>query len=240
MSHQSGLPGHEGYLLEDYGSSSKNILERFKYINKFGDFRKNYVYTNFGYSEAVWATSKLLSTSWFNLSRRFFDNLNMKDTSYRYNNHSRASDKIFQHQIKESKAHLNVPGRYPQKKSSAGGLSTNMNDFVKWLELMVNQGCYRGAQIIAKESLIQTQINQQYNKMNGHSYGYGWNVSYEQKNQVQRLSHSGVFAIGGSNGNYSQPKKRLCDSFFYKCSLDWATGVFNQNLLSNGGGDTSK
>ena len=200
LCHRSGLPDHAGDLLEDLGFSREQILFQLRYQPPDSSFRAGYAYTNFGYSEAAYASAKGVGMPWEEVAQRWlFTPLGMKSTSYRFADYERAANKALLHVQIDGKWTAKFT-RQPDAQTPAGGASSTLNDLVRWLKLQLNQGSVDGRQLIARDVLREThtpQIVTSFAPEEGRlvSYGLGWNVSVERGGRVF-WKHSGGFALG--------------------------------------------
>jgi CubicO group peptidase (beta-lactamase class C family) len=200
LCHRSGLPDHCGDLLEDLGYERDEILRRLRYQPPSSSFRTEFAYTNFGYSEAGYAAAKASGESWEDLAaKKLFGPLGMTSTSYRFADYSQADNR--------ARLHVRVDGKWtakntrqPDAQAPAGGASSTLNDLVRWMRLLLNEGQHDGRQLISAEALAEThspQIVTGFSPDQGRvsSYGLGWIVSVERGGKVF-WKHSGAFSLG--------------------------------------------
>jgi CubicO group peptidase (beta-lactamase class C family) len=200
LCHRSGLPDHCGDLLEDIGYDRDEILRRLRFQPPASSFRTQYAYTNFGYSEASYAAAKACGDSWENLAtRKLFDPLGMTSTSYRFADYAKAKNRALLHVPVNGKWTARNTRR-PDAQAPAGGVSTTLNDLVRWMRLQLNEGKFDGRQLISASALAEThtpQIVWGFTPEQGRvvSYGLGWNVCVERGGKVF-WKHSGAFTLG--------------------------------------------
>jgi CubicO group peptidase (beta-lactamase class C family) len=200
LCHRSGLPDHCGDWLEDIGYDRQEILRRLRFQPPDSSFRAHYAYTNFGYSEAGYAAAKASGQAWEDLAaQKLFAPLGMTSTSYRFGDYAKAANRAL--------LHVRVDGqwtakntRQPDAQAPAGGVSTTLNDLVRWIRLQLNDGKLDGRQLISKSALAEThtpQIVVGFSPEQGRifSYGLGWNVVIERSGKVF-WKHSGEFSLG--------------------------------------------
>jgi CubicO group peptidase (beta-lactamase class C family) len=199
LCHRSGLPDHCGDLLEDIGYDQHEVLRRLRFQPPSSSFRSQFAYTNFGYSEAAYAAAKASGDTWDELAaKKLFVPLGMASTSYRFADYAKAKNRAL--------LHVRVDGKWTAKntrqpdEAPAGGASTTLNDLVRWMRLLLNEGKWDGRQLISATALDEThtpQIVTGFTPEQGRvgSYGLGWNVSVERGGKVF-WKHSGAFALG--------------------------------------------
>jgi CubicO group peptidase (beta-lactamase class C family) len=207
LSHQSGLPGHAGDLLEDLGYGFDEIIERQPQV-PLNPFRASYAYTNMGFSAAGEAAAEVLGTSWADLSEQvMYEPLGMDSTSSRFADYERSPQRAYGHVLVDpaTKTWEAKYVRDADEQSPAGGASSSVDDMAKWLRMQLADGSFEGKQIVDPAAL---QVTRQPHFINGPAqapaarsgaYGLGWNVSSDDQGRV-KLGHSGAFALGaGTN-----------------------------------------
>lgn len=200
LSHRSGLFDHAGDLLEDLGYDEKTIIHQLRFIPKLNPFRASYAYTNFGFSEASFATANHLKKSWPDLANeKLFVPLRMQSASYSYEDFRRRVNKATCHQIEGGKA-LPVFERNPDPQAPAGGASMSVKDLAKWMIFSLDGGAYKGHRLVPEKILLETQnpfivssLDLLEDKIS--FYGLGWGIKYDNRGH-KILSHSGAFSLG--------------------------------------------
>lgn len=193
LSHRSGLPTAAGDLLEDIGFDQAAILHQLR-LEPISGFRAKFQYTNLGYTEAALAAAKAAGIPWDALVRqKLIDPLGMTSTSTKFADFINNPNRADLHFVQEGVPKL-LYKRNPDPQTPAGGFSTNMNDFTKWMILQLSGGKYDGKQIIAAKALEETHIPVIVRGDNGF-YGLGWNISYGKQGE-KVISHSGGFTVG--------------------------------------------
>jgi CubicO group peptidase (beta-lactamase class C family) len=204
LCHRSGLPDHAGDLLEDIGYDQDEILRRLRFQPPDSSFRSQYAYTNFGYSEAAYAASDALCRPWHELAtKELFKPLGMTSTSYRFADYVQATNRALLHVPdgdKSWKKWLAKFTREPDAQAPAGGVSTTLNDLVRWMRLLVDNGKFNGRQVVDAAALAETHSPQIFWNISPEEgrvvgYGLGWIVSVERGGRVF-WKHSGEFSLG--------------------------------------------
>ncbi len=217
LSHRSGLPGLSGDLLEDLGWDRDYILGVLK-EQPLEPFRQTYDYSNFGITEAGVAAADAMGMSWEDLADTvLFKPLGMTSSSYRHSDYEARSNKALisvpvgpdADKKWESKFVRNADAEAP-----AGGLSTSVNDMVKFIRLQLGKGTVDDTQIVDATALQQTHLPHQEIRqptdpaMRTQFYGLGWNVNYDDEGRV-KLDHSGAFFLGAGTNVMFLPGEQL-------------------------------
>lgn len=204
LCHRSGLPDHAGDLLEDLGYDRAEVLHRLRYLKSGDQFRSQYAYTNFGFTEVGVAAARAADTTWEELCEdKLFGPLGMTSTSSRYADYESAPNRALLHVRVDGKwTAKNV--RDPDAQSPAGGVSSTIRDMSHWLRLQLTEGKFDGKQVIPTAALNETHRPQIVSRPAANPatdqagfYGLGWNVSYNDKGRVF-LGHSGGFDLGAA------------------------------------------
>jgi CubicO group peptidase (beta-lactamase class C family) len=210
---RSGLPEHAGDLLEDMGFTRGEILYRLRYQHPATSFRSHYAYTNFGITEGALAATKAYGLDWEAASeQKLYEPLGMTSTSSRYADFVARPNKALGHVLADGKW-VQKFKRDPQTQSPAGGVSSSVNDVVKWMRLQLANGKFDGKQVVDDKPLAETHHPHMLTGFNPFTrlptfYGLGWNVGYDQQGRL-RLNHSGAFDLGAATYVNLVPDEQL-------------------------------
>lgn len=199
--HRSGLPDHAGDLLEDMGYDQAQVLERLRQL-PLARFRDSYAYTNFGLTAAALAVADKAGTDWATLSEReIYQPLGMTETSSRYADFVTRSDRAVGHVLVDGEYRPADPPRDPDAQSPAGGASSSVRDMARWLTMVLGDGSYEGAEIVAPAALLPAISPQVVSAppadpdSRAGFYGFGFTVNTSAAGRVT-LGHSGGFNSG--------------------------------------------
>ncbi len=213
FSHRSGLPDHAGDDLEDLGYDRRTIIERLRLL-PLGPFRTEEVYTNFGLTAAAEGVARQSGSDWASLSEAvLYAPLGMTRTSSRHADYLAAENRALAHIADGSDFRLS-PGREPDAQSPAGGVSSSVIDFAKWMIMILGQGRYQGKEIVAADALLAATTpkivkGQPYGmQARAGFYGYGFGISVQPSARVV-LSHSGAFYLGAGSSMMLMPSEEL-------------------------------
>jgi CubicO group peptidase (beta-lactamase class C family) len=213
LSHRSGLPTSSGDALEDLGFSRPEILHQMRLIPLTAEFRKQWQYSNFGYTEGAIAASRQVRETWEDLAcQRLFRPLGMTSASYRYSDYENKANKAAIHVIHDGQAIARYH-RDPDAEAPAGAASSSVRDLAEWLRLQLAGGMWNGQQVVAADALNETHSPQIQNGTNHETgkptyYGLGWNIDYDPAGNVI-LSHSGAFFLGTGTTVKFSPSQQL-------------------------------
>ncbi len=215
LSHRSGLPTYAGDLLEDVGFDQSSVLYKLRF-EPLKQFRAHYAYTNFGFTEAALAAAKAAHLSWDELVRqKLIDPLGLTATSTQYADFIKRANRADLHVVQENSAKP-LYKRDPDAQAPAGGISTNMQDFTKWMVLQLSEGKYEGKQIIPAVALKQTHLPE-ITIGEDRFYGLGWSVNYNQHGNAV-ISHAGMFDLGTETSVQLIPNEKFGIAVFVNTS----------------------
>jgi CubicO group peptidase (beta-lactamase class C family) len=218
FSHRSGLPTDAGDYLEDLGYSRPEILYKMRMVPLVGQFRETYHYSNFGLTEAAIAATLKTGKTWEEVAHeRLYAKIGMGSTSSRYSDYENNPNKAALHYLQDG-VYKNWFVREADSESPAGGVSSNVRDLAKWVELQLNGGSFDGEQIVDRTALEETHKAQICSAGAGpyppgqcpgnRYYGLGWNVGRDAQGRLQ-LSHSGAFDSGAATAVYMLPGEQI-------------------------------
>jgi CubicO group peptidase (beta-lactamase class C family) len=214
FSHRSGLPKHAGDLLEDLGYDRATVLERLR-LFPLSPFRASYGYTNFGLTAASIAGATRAGMTWEDASRELlYAPLHMASTSSTYTDYQSRSNRASGH-IRDGDRWVVTPQqRQPDTQTPAGGVSSSVNDMLRWLRMELGAGIGPATPVLDADALGQTWLPHALsNAPDGPTeragfYGLGLNVGYDSAGRL-RLGHSGAFALGAGTAMTFFPAERV-------------------------------
>lgn len=213
FAHRSGLPDHAGDLLEDLGYDRDTVIERLNQV-PLDPFRMQWLYTNFGLTEAGVTAAKAAGSNWEQLSQDLYDKLGMTHTSSRFSDFEQDPDKAANHVQADGKWVVAKAQRNADAQSPAGGASSSVTDMAKWMQLQLDDGKLGNEQYISEEALLDTRLPQAVSgpasspAARSGFYGLGFNVGYDVQGRL-KLSHSGAFATGAATAVTLYPGEDL-------------------------------
>ncbi|WP_084155629.1 serine hydrolase [Halomonas halocynthiae] len=213
FAHRSGLPDHAGDDLEDIGYGRQYILEHLKHL-PLGAFRNTYAYTNFGLTAGAEAVATASGVDWASLAENtLYAPLGMASTSSRFDDFMAQDNRAVSHTIVGGMFEP-IAQRMPDPQSPAGGVSTSVADFSRWMIMLLSQGRYDGKVIIEEEALTPALTPQVISRHpatpveSASFYGFGTNVATQASGRTM-LSHSGAFTLGVGTNYMMLPSEEL-------------------------------
>jgi len=122
-----------------------------------GQFRSPYVYSNIGITSAAEAAAKRAGQPWEDLvAERVFVPTGMKNTSAWFADFALADDHADTYLVTNGTA-VAEPLLNDEVNSPAGGVSSTIEDMVRYARLQLNEGSIDGQQVVAAEALQRTR-----------------------------------------------------------------------------------
>jgi CubicO group peptidase (beta-lactamase class C family) len=236
LSHRSGLPAYGGDDLQNgFGYSRQEIMDRLRYLGLTGDFRSSYAYSNVGITIAGEAAAKKAGTSFEDLvAERIFVPAGMYNTSARFADFAGSSDRADSYQLQDGTP-VAGPLYNDDINSPAGGVSSTLNDMVRYARMQANGGSINGKQVINASALRETHTPQYIRTYSGTKMtgsGLGWNTFLG--NGQSRVEKDGMFSAGVATIITVWPDERMA---LVVLTNGFPEGNFLTGSFSNGWND---
>ncbi|HLA59538.1 MAG TPA: serine hydrolase [Puia sp.] len=187
LSHRSGLETFEGDLLW-YGTSytRKEIVRRIRYSPIRNNFRVDYGYQNIMYLVAGLIVEKITGQTWDHfINEKFFTPLSMNSSSTSITEMMKNNNYAQPHLKNTPIPVMNMDNIAP-----VGGINSNIDDMLHWLQVWINKGHYNDRQLFSENTYKTiTTAKVMLSNNSDESYGFGWNIGLEAGKKV--LSHGG-------------------------------------------------
>lgn len=198
LSHRSGLPEYgTDELQNDFGYTRPEIMDRLRYLGLPGAFRSSYAYSNIGITIAGETAAKKTGKSFEDLvAERVFVPAGMHNTSARFADFTRSADRV---EVYPMQTGTPVAGPFMNDdiNSPAGGVSSTLNDMVRYARLQANGGSIDGRQVVNASALRDTHTPSYIKSYYGSGMvgsGLGWNTYLEGGRT--RVEKDGMFSHG--------------------------------------------
>jgi CubicO group peptidase (beta-lactamase class C family) len=173
LSHTAGWPRHDAlWYIDAYGRSG--LVRALAQLPRFAAPGEAYQYNNVTYAAAAHVLERATGTPWDAWVRvRILDPARMRDTvtsvSGFRENHERAIG-----YFPGETGRVKVQPRDTDPVASAAGLYSNLNDMMRYLQLLTNEGIVADRRILPKDT-VQTLLKPAADT-GSHSYGLGFNL----------------------------------------------------------------
>jgi CubicO group peptidase (beta-lactamase class C family) len=193
LSHRSGLPEQFGAALIALDYNTSQMIKALRYGKPVTSFRSAFAYQNIMYVVAGNITEKLTGKAWNESVRdMLFVPLEMSNSSADFKSFIGAKDKALPH-WKINGTYQTIPlgwkyldWVYPV--GPAGAINSNVYDMSKWVIMQMNNGTYKGSQIISENSTKYMQTPKTIVEP-GAYYCLGW--GYREYRPYPAITHEG-------------------------------------------------
>jgi CubicO group peptidase (beta-lactamase class C family) len=149
VTHRSGLPRHDA-VWEDASLSRQDIYERLRYLEPTATFRQRYQYNNIIFMTAGYLVERITKQSWDDLvKQRIFTPIGMTSSNTSVRDIPKSADYSQPYVIQE-KTVVAVPFRNMDAMAPAGGINSNVEDMLKYVQMHIAQGRAGTAQIVSR------------------------------------------------------------------------------------------
>lgn len=211
LSHRTGLPEYAGDELAEIGYTRAESLYKLRYIGLTGDFRSSYAYSNLGITAAAEAASAKAGMPWEELiAGRILIPAGMTNTSAVFADFAEAENHADTYVVMNGAAEQSSVLFSDDVNSPAGGVSSTLNDMIRYLRLQLNDGTIDGVQVVDAAALRETHMIQNIRRSDYGSvtaYGLGWEIT--SVNGSARVEHGGDLSSGVSTLITLHPKEGM-------------------------------
>lgn len=249
LSHRSGLATFDGDLLW-YGTSysREEVVHRIRHRPPSYGIRTQFGYQNVMYITAGEVILKTTGKTWDQtLKERFFEPLGMTSTNTSNQQFDASKNWSYPHIDGKPLEFLNYDNSGP-----ATSINSNVEDLLKWVQLMLNKGVYNNDTIFsptqyytltAPHTLMNAGKAETPNKTHFYAYGLGW-FMYDMKG-IKVIQHGGglpgfhskvviipeenlgfVILANQLSGLVEALYKRILDHYLTGSNTDWAALYF--------------
>ncbi|RPH38203.1 serine hydrolase [bacterium] len=192
LSHRTGISRHDMiWYKSDF--SRKDLFDRVKYLEPSQPLRQGFLYNNMMYAASGYIIEYFTHRTWEDFLReRIFTPLEMNSTLFNIQEMVKQSDCFVPYNERRDKTVLYRLPYYEEAQGMgpAGSVISNINDLSKWLIALMNNGTYKGKQVIPANivratlapsiALPNTQLETRgYGELLNPVYGMGrWSASY--------------------------------------------------------------
>lgn len=202
FSHRTGVPTGAGDDLEDIGFDVDYIMAHMDQI-PLASFRDTYQYSNFGLTVGGEAVAASRGQTWAETAHELlFDPLGMTSTTTVHDEYLAAENRAAMHARTGEGQYEQLFDRNADAEAPAGGVASTVGDIAKWMNMVLADGEFEGAEFIDPLVLAQTYSAHAITGGDAHNltsrtshYGFGMNVGSTVGGRVI-LSHSGAFGWG--------------------------------------------
>jgi CubicO group peptidase (beta-lactamase class C family) len=231
LTHTSGIRADSGYFCEPYPADEEDIIQSGQnWIKKTleGPLQAeigtawNYSGSNYRLLGEIIARVSGMSYEDY-VMKSILEPLNMKDTFFRIPQ-NRCHEVCFIREWEES-AFLSTDDSYPISFSAGGGLFSSLYDLWKLGQMILNQGCFNGVQVLGRKTVEAMNRNcltgiPAYwwgSKIREMKFGLGWYLSTQDLATPGTISNEGY----GRSAFYIDLVEQFIAVYFVPTTTDW-------------------
>lgn len=194
LSHRTGLPRHDSIWYYNRDWSRENLIGRLRHMEPSKDLREAFQYNNFMFLAAGYLTGRTLETSWEDAVRKLiFEPLSMTATNISLEQMEKNRDHAVSYLKDKQDAVQKTPSYAFGGIAPAGMINSNAEEMGRYLSMLMNDGRYKGAQVLARADVQKMTTAQmtvgpsdpRYPELGGNAYGLGLSVtSYRGRRMV--------------------------------------------------------
>jgi CubicO group peptidase (beta-lactamase class C family) len=158
LAHRTGISRHDMiWYKSDF--SRKELFDRLKYLEPSQPIRQGFLYNNMMYAASGYVVEYLTKQTWEDFLReRIFKPLDMSNTLFSIEEMTKQADCFVPYNEKRDTTILYRIPYYEEAQGigPAGSIISNINDISKWLIALMNEGSYKGKQVIPADVVRAT------------------------------------------------------------------------------------
>jgi len=190
LTHRSGLPRHDFIRVSTY-LSREELLLRLRYLEPNLTFREGFQYNNLMYVAAGYMAGRVAGTTWEDLVKQtLFVPLGMTSSNTSVTDSQQSGNFARPHLLEHGNVKTTEFYNYQQFGIGPNGaVNSTINDFLKYLQMHLDQGTVRGKHIISAREL--TELHRPAELAYGNTnYALGWFVQSYHGHLI--LQHGGA------------------------------------------------
>ncbi len=261
LSHRSGLGTYSGDLLW-YGTdyTPEEVLRRARHLPPARGFREGYGYSNLMFlaaGEVIPAVTGQTFSEY--VQATFLDPLGMDETVLSTNDLRGRTNVATPHGVRDDELRSFEWYNWDTM-VAAGGIISNIDDMLRWIQLQLNRGQFEGTRIFSERSSatmwtphvsipISSTSRERYPSTHFRAYGLGWSLYDYQGSNV--MTHGGgydgmfsrvalvpdenlgiVILTNGMTGIQTALSYRILDAFLGGEERDWSAESLERSRAS--------
>ncbi len=193
VTHRSGLPRHDAMWYNNYTASREEFVRRLAHLKPTADLRERYQYNNLMFLTAGFLIEVITDKTWEDAVRaRILTPLEMKRTNFSVEDSQKDTDHALPYREYKDKIEK-IPFRNISNIGPAGSINSSVNEMSHWLLVHLNQGKYKGKQIINPQTVLDMHLAHMPTggtpttpEITPADYGLGWFVdTYRGRRRVR-------------------------------------------------------
>ena len=193
LSHRTGLPSHDA-LWWSTDKSREQLFKSLKYLQPNKQFREAWQYSNLSYMAAGYILQSVSGENWENYTQeKILAPLGMTHTNFSIKDIQASSNFSYPYTYRngniQRSAFRNLDAIAP-----CGGINSSIEDMLKYVQMLVQNGKYFDRNIIPEKVLAKAEhpvMIMPYTGTNGSTSAYGLGFQQETFNKYLLIEHRG-------------------------------------------------
>ncbi|SDQ78127.1 serine hydrolase [Flagellimonas zhangzhouensis] len=200
MSHQTGIPRHDGswYLFPTFNRDS--LVQRIQYQEPFTGLRQKWHYNNFMFLLQGVIAERITGKSWEeNIQERFFRPLQMNRSNVSIKELENSENAALGYEYYKDSITRKMDYYRIAAMAPAGSINSSVSEMANWLKVWINNGKFKDSTILPENYMNEAMSSQSVISSGFPSdenpdlflsnYGYGWMISSYRGHY--RVEHGG-------------------------------------------------
>ncbi len=193
LSHRSGLPSHDA-VWWGTDKTREQLFNGLRYLPPNKGLREEWQYSNLGYMAAGYILQQVSGDTWEAYTRKkILEPLGMAASHFSVKEIKDSPDfsypYVYQDGEIKRKEFRNLDAVGP-----CGGINSSLEDMLKYVQMLVGKGTYKGRRIVPEKALSKAQrpvITMPYANTNGIASAYGLGFIQQSFDKYMLLEHRG-------------------------------------------------
>lgn len=192
-----------------FGYGRQEVFRRLRNLPPATAFRTQYAYSNWNLTLAGEVAAQSAGMHWEDLVRqKIIQPLGMQRTVASYKEYMALPDRVAPHVVEGGHARAETLASRDAQ-APAGGVSSTVNDMLRWLAFEIDGGKFADKQIVAESALRETQAPQSIVSAGFPPIHYGLGLEMRDDHGRKELEHNGGFEEGINTRIAFLPDERL-------------------------------
>ncbi len=206
LCHRSGLATFSGDLLwYETSYSSKEVIERARFLKPVYGFRTTFGYSNIMFIAAGEVIKAVTDSTWAQyVEAHFLKPLGMKHSNTSIKYLTKGGNFAQPHHVESGQKTQTINYMSWDNCAPAAAINSSVKDMSNWLIMNLNKGKFKGKQIVSSKGIWEMQsphtilpVSRNSTAENFSAYGLGWEIADFKGNKI--ISHG-----GGADGMISK------------------------------------
>ncbi len=232
LSHRTGIPSHDA-MWWGTDKTREQLFNGLRYLQPNKGLREEWQYSNLSYMSAGYILQLVSGDNWESYTqKKILQPLGMSATHFSVKEIEESSHfsypYVYHNGKIKRKAFRNLDAMGP-----CGSINSSLEDMLKYLQMLVNKGTYKGRIIVPEKVLLKAQrpvVIMPYTNPNGIALAYGLGFQQESFDKYMLLEHRGQID-GFTSVLTLVPEMKIGIILIANTEVTQPTGIVRDRLL---------